>query len=251
VSIYSISDPQGEPSDWKVTHFADINGGESFVVLLVMEIPELVDASTIYAEERNKLKEAIVAICVEGLMPAFEQLKMIRALPGQNIPELNRRQLYENFTGRLWHAYKDLMQNAAKMIGPDIGFLFKDEKGFEAGLIALEPKQPALVTVLGPYLRKERAEWQNDAARFRNYLEHTDDTDPRVFASRYEPSHADKLFDRVWHTIGDVLAMLISMRLVAGARLVEIPTEQRDPVRPRRFRFEVRGLAAKRVFSVE
>jgi len=65
----------GEPADWKVTHFASISGSEEFLAQLMMEMPELVDAGTIYDPERQKLKEAIAAICVDGLMPAFEQLK--------------------------------------------------------------------------------------------------------------------------------------------------------------------------------
>ena len=72
---------------------------------LAMEMPELVDAAMIYGEARDKLKEAIVAISVEGLMPAFEHLKKIRTLLGQPVPELNRKQLYEDFTRVLWHSY--------------------------------------------------------------------------------------------------------------------------------------------------
>jgi hypothetical protein len=51
-----------------------------------MEMPELVDASMIYGEERDKLKEAILIVSMEGLMPAFEHLKKIRASVGLEMP---------------------------------------------------------------------------------------------------------------------------------------------------------------------
>jgi hypothetical protein len=71
MGIHTITDSGGEPSSWKVTHFANISGCEEFVMQLVMEMPELVDASTIYEPARQKLKEAILAISIDGLMPAL------------------------------------------------------------------------------------------------------------------------------------------------------------------------------------
>lgn len=106
MGIHVISDPTGEPVNWKVTHFANVSGSEKFLMQLAMEMPMLVDAAMIYEPEREKLKEAVLAISIEGLMPAFEDLKKIRALPMQKIPELSRRQLYEDFTVVLWRAYR-------------------------------------------------------------------------------------------------------------------------------------------------
>ena len=89
-------------------------------------------------------------------------------------------------------------------------------------------------------MRKQRAEWQNEMADFRNnVLEHKDETDPVAYTGRYEPAHAEKLFDTVWRTIADILAMLVSLQMPPRTQLVEIPEEQRDKVRPRRFRFAV------------
>jgi hypothetical protein len=243
MAIHSIRDSGGEPNTWEIKHFANISGGEEFLLQLAVEMPELADASMIYGEEREKLKEAILIISVEGLMPAFEHLKNIRASVGQKIPELNRRQLFENFEGRLWHAYKDLTQKAAKRTEPEIGFLFRrQDTQFEAGLLDWEKKRPKLAPAVAPYLRKQRSEWQEDLREFRNYLEHKDDRDPKVFAARYDPAHAEKLFDSVWRAIADVLAMLVSLHLPPGTLLQEIPLNERDPVRPRRFRFQVKGI---------
>ena len=241
MGIHIINDSTGEPVKWKIKHFANISGSEEFVAQLMMEMPELIDAGTIYEPERQKLKEAIAEICVEGLMPAFEHLKSIRTSTAQKLPELNRKQLYETFTIVLWRAYKDLMQTAAKMMEPEIGFLFQPDAKFESGLakwIAKRPRQAGMAD----YFRKRRTEWQVDLGEFRNYLEHRDETDPARYARHYEPEHAEMIFDAVWRTIADIMAMLVSMHLPPNAMLVEIPTAQRDPVRRRRFRYAVRGL---------
>jgi hypothetical protein len=239
VAVHSIRDQGGEPNAWEVKLFANISGSEEFLMQLVMEMPELVDASMIHGAQRDKLKEAIIAISVEGLMPAFEHLKKIRGSAAHRVPELNRKQLYEDFTRVLWHAYKNLMQKAAKMMETEIGFLFQKDAQFEAGLIEWSKKRRQLAQV-APWMRKQRAEWQDEMADFRNnVLEHCGDSDPAAYAGRYEPAHAEQIFDRVWHTIADILAMLVSLHLPPRTRLVEIPEEERDKVRPRRFRFAV------------
>jgi len=242
MGIHVISDSTGEPVNWKIKRFANISGSEEFVTQLMMEMPELVDAGTIYEPERQKLKEAIAQICTDGLMPAFEHLKSIRASKVQNLPELNRKQLYETFTIVLWRAYKDLMQTATKMMEPEFGFLFQPDAKFESGLAKWITKRPRHAG-MADYFRQRRTEWQIDLGNFRNYLEHRDETDPVRYARYYEPAHAEMIFDAVWRTIADLMAMLVSMHLPSNAMLVEIPTAQRDPVRPRRFRFALRGLA--------
>ena len=81
MAIHSIRDNGGEPNTWEVKLFANISGSEEFLMQLAMEMPELVDASMIHGANRDKLKEAIMVISVEGLMPAFEHLKKIRDRP--------------------------------------------------------------------------------------------------------------------------------------------------------------------------
>jgi hypothetical protein len=207
MAIHSIRDNGGPPNTWEPKLFAHIGAGEEFVMQLMSEMSELVDASMIYGEQREKLKEAILIISMEGLMPAFEHLKKIRVLTGQE-PELNRKQLYEDFTRSLWHAYKDLMQKAAKMMEPEFGFLFQKETQFEAGLVRWGNKRTEMPQTFGPYPRFQRTRWQDELGEFRNYLEHKDDTDPKVYAAHYDPVHAEDLFDRVWRTIADILAIV-------------------------------------------
>jgi hypothetical protein len=242
MAIHSIRDGGGEPNTWKLQLFANIGGSEEFVAQVAIEMEELVNASMIYGEHREKLQEAILAISFEGLMPAFEHLKAIRTLPEHPVAELNRKQLYEDFTRVLWHSYKDLMQKAAKMMEPEFGFLFQKDTQFESGLTAWEKKRPEMAQAMAGYFQSCRTEWQNDLSTFRNYLEHKDETDPKIFAGRYDSAYAESLFENVWRMIADILAMLISLHLPPRLRLVEIPLEHRNKIMPRRFGFHVEGL---------
>ena len=67
---------------------------------------ELLEASAVYGNEREAVKDAIKTTLVEGLMRSFEHLRKIRRSVSVRIPELNRLQLYEDFARVLWHAYK-------------------------------------------------------------------------------------------------------------------------------------------------
>ena len=242
MAIHSTNDSGGPPSGWKIQLFANISGSEPFVVQVAIQMTELVDASMIPEAKRDELREAILAITFDGLMPAFEHLKQIRASARENVPELNRRQNYEDFTISLWRAYKDLMPRAVKLMGFDIGFLFQNDTIFEKGLTAFVSARPKDLTPFRPYLRAQRDKWQNELARFRNFLEHKSDANPSAFKSRYEPSHAEELFDAAWQAIAEVLAALISMHFPPGVTLVEIPPEQRNAALPRRFGFAMEGI---------
>jgi hypothetical protein len=246
MAIHTIDDPKGEPNKWKLKHFANISGSEEFVLQFMVELPGLIEASTIYDDSREKLIFAIRAIAIEGLMPAFEDLKKIRSSRCEQVPELNRRQFYEDFTIKLWRSYKDLMQRPAKMMEPEIGFIFQNDVNFEKGLAEWGKKRPKLAQDVAPYLRRQRTEWQNDLSDFRNYLEHKGEQDPKSFVHHYAPENAERLFEAVWRTAADILAMLISLRLPPGTSLIELPPDQRDPVMKRRFTFFVKGISDKR-----
>jgi len=94
-----------EPNQWKVEKVADIGASEEFVQQL-LELHAIVDAGTIREPRRQQVKEAIAVILVDGLMPAFLELKEIRASVTQTMPLMNRQQLYEDFARKLWKAYK-------------------------------------------------------------------------------------------------------------------------------------------------
>jgi hypothetical protein len=226
-----------EPNQWKVVHFANVGTGEQFIETFSGELSELVDASSIYGEDRAALKNAITTVLVEGLMPAFEHLRKIRASVAQPIPELNRRQLYEDFARVLWHAYKDLFPKAVKLLGFDIGFLFKKDADFEKGLADFVSKSPSLIFDVPALLRRQRANWQQGLADFRNdFLEHRKQ-EAVQFVAYYEPKTAEMLFEHCWRTMAELFPAFIEAHFGSTWSIMEVPVEERDPKRLRRWRF--------------
>jgi hypothetical protein len=230
------------PFQWEVMHFADIGASEEFVQQLMLEMADLINGTIIPEPKREEVKHAIMTISVEGLMPAFEHLKRIRASVIQQMPVLNRKQLYEDFTRVLWHGYKDLMQIAASLLGANIGFLFQNDPNFEKGLAEFKVAHPAVLPWFGDHLRTQRTNWQNKLADFRNhFLEHRQE-EPEKINDFYQPSIAEALFDSVWRTTADILVTLLVMHLPPGVGLVEIPVAERTGQAPRRFRFVIPSL---------
>jgi hypothetical protein len=233
-----VAQPGKEPRNWNVVTFADPGpGSEEVVNLFFAEFPEIVDATLIFDPKRTELKDAIGTILIEGLLPAFEHLKKIRASVDVDMPLLNRNQRFEDFAGRLWHSYRHLWPDAIRLTGYEIGFVFltKSEE-FEAKWAEFHNRHPNVPSILGDFLRKQRSEWQCELAAFRNdYLEHRK---PGVasFENMYEPKTAEFLFERVWKAIAEVLAFFLSRHLSASMRLEFVPSQERNQMRPRHFR---------------
>ncbi len=59
----------------------------------MLELPTILEAGIIEGKQREDAKSALVSILIDGLMPAFSELKEIRAPVGKELPEMNRRQL--------------------------------------------------------------------------------------------------------------------------------------------------------------
>lgn len=222
--------------------YADIGVNEEFVRELVLELPEILDATLVLGEDREKVRHAILDISLQGLMPAFEGLRQIRNSVGTNLPILNSRKLYEDFAISLWRAYKDLAQVAARLLEPDIGFIYQQDSAFDAGAQKLEAKLGEKARELVDRMRDDRQEWQSDFAEFRNYLEHKDGSDPTRFAKYYTPDEVEDLFDLAWNGIADLLTFLLSLRLPPDTRLVEVAPEHRAGPMERRYRFVVAGF---------
>jgi len=235
--VWSVNAEEGkEPNQWQVVHFANVGTSEEFIETFSGEFLELVDASHIHGAERDAVKNAIMTVLTEGLMPAFEHLRQIRASVTTSLPELNRRQLYEDFARVLWHAYKDLFPKAARLLGFEIGFLFTEDADFEKGLAKFMSKAPALIVDVPGVLRRQRTNWQQGLRGFRNdFLEHRK-KDPAEFAAYYQPKTAEMLFDHAWRTMAELFPAFIEARFSPGWSIMEILKEERDPKRPRRWR---------------
>jgi hypothetical protein len=227
----------GEPSSWKVEHYANVGTSELFVFRFAIEIPQILEASLIMGKERDEAKEAITTFLLEGLTPAFEHLRTIRKHASEPPPELNRRQAYEDFIRTLWHAYKDLLKIAVRRLGFDIGFLFQNDQNFEKGLQSFLKDHPEVNPELGDYLKHERSQWQNELGRLRNdYLEHRK-LDWEHVKSAYRVDIAERLFQSVWTTSEDIFVCLVHSRFPDHSGIVEIPESKRDHNYPLRYQF--------------
>src|SRR5438445_6465670 len=152
MSVYRIEPKPGEePHKWKVEKFAEIGWNETFV-RHVTELCTIVDATTIFGQQRENVKSAIMTVLTDGLMPAFAQLEKIRASDGKQLPMMDRRDLYHDFCRKLWKAYKDLTPRAASEAGFSIGFLFASDKNFARGLTEFRANCPNVRPELGKSL---------------------------------------------------------------------------------------------------
>jgi len=236
--VWSVKAEKGkEPNQWQMIHFANVGTSEEFVEMFSGELLELVDASHIHGTKREAVKNAIMTLLIEGLMPAFEHLRKIRASVINSVPELNRRQLYEDFARVLWHACKDLFPKAVLLLGFNIGFLFRGDKDFEKELAEFMSKAPFLILDVPELLRQQRAIWQQGLAGFRNdFLEHRK-KDVVEFAAYYQPQTAEMLFDHAWRTMAELFPAFTEARFVPTWSIIEIAKHERDPKRLRRWRF--------------
>ncbi len=237
MAVHKIEVKHGKhPRDWPVVKVADVDGNEPFVKAFLEIIP-LVDAGTIEEPLRKEVKAAIHAILIDGIMPAFLDLQRIRASVGRDIPLMDRTQPYEDLAGKLWKSYKELTQNATRLMGFNIGFLFMNDKSFREGLKTFRTHNPDLLAGFDKFLEETRDSWQNDLAKFRNtWLEHPTG-DPKQFSKFYTPEFAEMLFEAVWHTICDMLPPLLELKLPYGVKLVEQDPNDPAPRWAERFRY--------------
>lgn len=229
------------PRNMKPVLFANIGVGEEFMRMFVEELPDILAGTTI--PNKEGAKHAISVVRTDGLMRAFNHLKRIRASATEPMPELDRMQLYEDFTRVLWHSYKDLMPRAVENLGSDVGFMFQNEGDFEKGLARFKQHHPRLPPGFDEHLRNQRTDWQSGLAEFRNqFLEHREQG-PDKFRAFYQPQVSEHLFDSVWRTIMDILIVLMSMKAFPGFELAENPEARRTAKNPRRFCYVRAGSA--------
>jgi hypothetical protein len=226
------------PSQWTPVKFADVGTSEEFVRQM-LEMFELLKGTMIPDQQQEVVRDAFGDILTNGLTPAFLELRSIWSSVGADLPLVDKLQLYEDFARKLWKSYKDLLQRAAAAMGFEIGFLFQNEKNFEAGLKTFRGANPMLIETFEEYLRATRKNWQNDLAKFRNgFLEHQEGA--RIdFVKYYDPPTAEALFNLVSRTIVDFLVCLMNLRLRAGVHIVEYDPNIHGPGWPDRFRWNI------------
>jgi hypothetical protein len=234
---------QPPKQQFHVRQFADFGASEEFV-LPVLDLIDILNGTTIFDPQRNEVSGSIGAIASEGLSAAFLELRKIRSSVGQDLPMLNHFQMYEDFYGKLWRAYKEYMQRAVKAMGFDIGFLFQKDAQFEKGLKAFRENNPTAPPALEEFLREVRRLWHTELADFRNTIVQHPDADRAQFQKFYNPQFVEALFREVWHTIVEILGMLLELRLPSGVYLEWQGWNDPGPRWPKRFRWQLGTLPA-------
>jgi hypothetical protein len=226
------------PNQWVVKKYADVGTSEPFLGQF-LELFDILGGTLMREAEKDTARNAMAMVLNDGLLPAFLELRSIHSSKDKDLPLVDELQLYEDFSRKLWKAYKDLLQRAATAIGFDIGFLFQKDEKFEEGLTKFRVEHSSAPESLEPYLRETRKLWQNDLKRFRNeFLEHQQG-DRSEYLKFYEAEFASSLFNAVWRTIIEILVMLMGLRLPPGIFIVEPDPDGPGPRWPKRFQFQI------------
>jgi hypothetical protein len=159
--------------------------------------------------------------------------------------------LVSEFLTSATRSFKERMQQTARTLGLEIGFLYQKQAAFERGLADLEKTDRALAD----YLRESR-KWGDSLVTTRNNLDHGDwtlqvaavadaagrvaVTEPAIDGTSVTKWVAD-MTDRVLCFVEDVIAHGIQQRLAHGITLAEIPVAQRVPEMPLRFGNTITG----------
>jgi hypothetical protein len=137
-------------------------------------------------------------------------------------------------------------QELPRLFGIEIGFMFKDDSGFEAGIKVLEASDP----MLADYLRETR-KWLQPLTLSRNNLEHAPYVAPRIQYVRKAGDHFEVnaphvlglpvtafvpvILSRLDRFIEEVLIRSMQRAIPAPMTIREIPIGARDPIKPERF----------------
>jgi hypothetical protein len=223
--LYTVRDNGKEPRDWTSEQFSGANEGlEEFQAFYFDEVHEMVNITNIHGKDRQDLTDAIMVMVLEGLLPAFDDLRSIRLYIDKPLPILNRKKHYENFTRVLWHGYKDLWPKVAGLLGYHIGFVFQAEANFNRGLEAfVAQNQSQLLLDVREFLSRQRTNWQQDLHTFRNdFLEHRKADVAATVDRFYDPKWADLAFTAVWRTIAELLSTFLESRFMPNVSITRV-----------------------------
>jgi len=135
--IYTVQDNGKEPRDWTSSSSLErMSGLRRSKRFYFDEVHEMVNIANIHGQDRQDLTDAIMVMVLEGLLPAFDELRSTRLYKDKPLPLLNRKNHYENLARVLWHGYKDLWPKVAGLLGYNVGFVFQRDANFNQGLEA-------------------------------------------------------------------------------------------------------------------
>ena len=172
LGLYTFKNNGKEPNEWDHAHFSAAPTDRAFADFFFDEIHDLVNRSTILNEDRQELRDGVMVMVTEGFLPAYEDLRAIRAYKDDpRIPVLNRKKHYDDFARALWHGYKDLTPKVVSLLGYDVGFLFQRDGIFKTGLEAFVTENRGnLLLDVGEFLPRQRDRWQQELKTFRKRI---------------------------------------------------------------------------------
>lgn len=160
--------------------------------------------------------------------------------------ERELRQAVESFLTAAVRTAKQGMQDVGTELGVDIGFLFRKQAAFDAGVAALAATDAPLAS----YLRETRASWSELLVERRNAVEHVGRVLPNArYRQTIDGVQADEptidgqpastfvtsMLDRVTCFVEEFTTHCLQRRLAPEITITEIPLADRVEVMPERF----------------
>src|SRR5260221_1066348 len=256
---------RNDQTRWIIQKFADEGSQSPFWARLLIGIMHLRDAVFLDPSGRDgfdKSYEFIIASLINARRASDKivQLWMEHArkvglgevvrLEGRAIHigesiDMELRKEVETFLNVAVRAFKQGMQNLARELQIDIGFLFQKQTNFDTGIATLE----TVDSLLAEYLRKTRT-WSDRLLESRIAIEHKGWMLPRVMYSEVgtgikadEPLISGQpvsefvrfIFDRLSCFVEEFTAHCLQKRMPKGFTITEIPLARRLPEEPERF----------------
>jgi hypothetical protein len=253
--------------DWTVELRGNEGTSSPFVARIFMGICTMRNQSINDAQERDAFDAAFEALLtgletlrssakeVVSLYKDFEQKVSSgeaakienRAIRVNASVDRELRKCTDEVISTAGRVMKDRVQAVLRAAKMDIGFFYKQEGAFAAGIEALKKTDPHLAE----YLRQARTRWSDRMTVCRIKLEHNSWVLPKVLYQHVgngiravEPQvdgqpvteFVQFVADRLTCFVEDVIIHAMKMRMPSGISITEIPLAQRNPTIVERFR---------------
>jgi hypothetical protein len=254
-----------DPSKIVIQKFADEGTKSPFMARIFLGILQLRDS--VFSNEKRELFDKTYDSVLNNILHTRDSSNEIAQLISDHLSKVasgeigqlrgstiqidksidkELRKEVEAFLNSAVRTLKQSMQDLAKTMGVDMGFLFKKQSTFEEGQRKLE----AMNRPLAIYLRETRL-WSEQLINSRNAMEHEGWTLPRVKYSvdsgvitADEPEISGQkvtefvkfIFDRLSCFVEEVTVHCLQTLMPAGTSITEIPISLRDPDNLLRFR---------------
>lgn len=192
-------------------------------------------------ENTKQVKEALFRVIFDGLEPAYRSLREIRnKWLDDKIPEKEKIQHIENVYSYLTIAFKDRFQLVTKLLGYEIGFLFKNEKDFVKGCAEFLVLHSSIDPFFIETIKNDRTTWSQLMVTTRNNLiDHAAEKDAvliQVLRQHMSLDAAEKIFDNCWRSIEDYLLVFAVDKTDPkyGHRILELQEYRENKDNPKR-----------------